>query len=146
MYQWQWEKCLPGQRNNSLQLLFGAKENLLLIVKGSQTWREIITSSAAGWERAQTRVSSLGISEWCLCVGKELPVGGDQTHLIPREKNSKKKKNPTCKLKQKSAWHQADGGCQESNTHAWLLHPPVVPTSHWHISRALGRRGRDLLP
>lgn len=94
MYQWQWEKCLPGQRNNSLQLLFGAKENLLLIVKGSQTWREIITSSAAGWERAQTRVSSLGISEWCLCVGKELPVGGDQTHLIPREKNSKKKKQP----------------------------------------------------
>lgn len=60
VYQEQQEKRLPGQKNNSLQLLFGAKENLLLAVKGSPTWREIIMSSAAGWERAQTPGKQLG--------------------------------------------------------------------------------------
>lgn len=82
---------LPGQKNNSLQLLFGAKENLLLAVKGSPAWREIIISSAAGWESAQTqgkqiRKQSLGIYGCYLYIQNKLCVGVDQKGLTPREK------------------------------------------------------------
>jgi len=60
VYQQQQEQRLPGQKNNSSQVLFSAKANLLLAVKGSPTWREIIMSSAVGWERAQMQGKQLG--------------------------------------------------------------------------------------
>lgn len=74
-----------------MQLLFGAKENLLLAVKGSPSWREIIISSAAGWERAQTpgkqiRKHSLGICGCYLYIQNKLCVGVDQKGLMPRGK------------------------------------------------------------
>lgn len=137
--------------NNSLQLPFGAKENLLLAVKGSPTWREIITSSAAGWERAQMQGKQLGHRRMLFVYRKQAPCSRRSNRFNVQEKKEKQYKKR--KLEQKRARHKVDGRCQgcidwsqESITRVWLLHPPVVPTRDWHVSWALGWRARDLLP
>lgn len=139
VYQPQQEKCLPGQKNNSLQLLFGANENLLLTVKGSQTWRERIASSATGWERAQTLGKQLGHRWMVFVCRKQAPCLRRSYRFNSQEKKKQNTIPLPHKLKQKSAQHQADGRCwgcvdlsQASITHEWLLHPPVVPTSSAH--------------